>query len=497
MADDEYKDFEKRFEAEQERKKQERLAELDKEFPLQERVLHLQQIHTEKEREKLKQELEQVEEEPLVDVTQFKPLSASELLKTLGLTIKRDEINKLITFLAQLSAYTEDSQLNISFNAPSASGKSYIPTEIARLFPKKDVIEVAYCSPTAFFHDYGEFDKEKGGYIVNLSRKIIIFLDQPHTLLLQHLRPLLSHDNKIIRLKVTDKSQKKGLQTKNIFLIGYPTVIFCTAGLNLDEQEATRFLLLSPEINQEKIREAIFEKIRKEADSANYSYELESDPGRISLKDRILAIKQENIKEIKIGNPELVKKLFIERIKTFKPRNQRDIGRVLSLIKVFALFNLWFRERNGSLIKANDEDIEEAFKVWDAISESQELNLPPFVYNLYQDVVVAAYKDRNGETEGAVKIGLSRTDLMQKHYQVYGRFLPDWMWRQQIIPQLETAGLITQEPDPTDKRRILVYPNPLLTIPKAQNYSEPGGGVESEKALEDLTREIFEVEESE
>ena len=67
-------------------------------------------------------ELEELEaEEPFVDTSQFKPLTTEELLETLGLTIKRDEINKLLTFLAQLSAYTEDSQLNISFNAPSSS----------------------------------------------------------------------------------------------------------------------------------------------------------------------------------------------------------------------------------------------------------------------------------------------------------------------------------------------------------------------------------------
>ena len=87
----------------------------------------------------------------------FEPMSSRELIDTLGLTIKRDEENKLVTFLCQLSAYTKDSQFNISFNAPSSTGKSYIPTEISRLFPKEDVIEVGYCSPTAFFHDVGEF----------------------------------------------------------------------------------------------------------------------------------------------------------------------------------------------------------------------------------------------------------------------------------------------------------------------------------------------------
>src|SRR3989344_2991109 len=122
---------------------------------------------------------------PPVDGSKFKPLNAQDLAEILGLTIKRDDTNKVITFLAQLSAYTYDSQINLSFNAPSSTGKSFIPTEIANLFPQEDVMEVGYCSPTAFFHDYGKFDKEAGGYFVDLSRKIIIFLDQPHTLLLQ------------------------------------------------------------------------------------------------------------------------------------------------------------------------------------------------------------------------------------------------------------------------------------------------------------------------
>lgn len=419
---------------------------------------------------------------PPRDISIFKPLNPKDILSVLGLTIKRDEINKLITFLAQLSAYTEDSQVNISFNAPSSTGKSFIPTEIAKLFPSEDVIEVGYCSPTAFFHDYGIFNEDKKGYTVDLSRKILIFLDQPHTLLLQHIRPMLSHDKKEIRIKITDKSQKAGLRTKNIYLIGYPTVIFCTAGLNLDEQEVTRFLLLSPEINNEKIREAIEEKIKRESSSSSYDSTLEADPTRSLLKERILALKEENVREIKIANRELVRELFFKRTKTLKPRNQRDIGRILSLIKVLALLNLWFREREGLSVVANDEDIKEAFDIWAAISESQELNLPPYVFNLYKDVIVDAYKQKNGELDSGVNLGLTRQEILQKHFEVYGRFLPDWQLRQQIIPMLETSGMITQQKDhPTDKRITLIYPTAPLTISSEQNNSEPGGGVSPEE----------------
>ncbi|GAI30017.1 unnamed protein product, partial [marine sediment metagenome] len=287
-----------------------------------------------------------------IDTSRFTPFSSQELIKILGLTIKKDEKNKLITFLCQLSAYIESSQFNISFNAPSSTGKSYIPIEIARLFPEEDVLEIGYCSPTAFFHDIGKYDKEQKGYVVDLSRKILIFLDQPHTQLLERLRPLLSHDKKEISLKITDKTQKFGLRTKNILLKGYPSVIFCTARLKIDEQEATRFLLLSPETSQEKIREAIHEKIKKETDTNTYHEGLNNAPARKLLKERIRAIKQENIKEIKIGSPEEIEDRFLEKDKMLKPRDSRDIGRIISLVKCFALLNLWFRKKEGSTIMA-------------------------------------------------------------------------------------------------------------------------------------------------
>ena len=91
----------------------------------------------------------------------FQPMSLEELLEILGLTIKQDRVNKLITFLCQLSSYTENAQFNISFNAPSSTGKSYIPLEIASLFPREDVKIIGYCSPTAFFHDVSIYDKEQ------------------------------------------------------------------------------------------------------------------------------------------------------------------------------------------------------------------------------------------------------------------------------------------------------------------------------------------------
>lgn len=381
----------------------------------------------------------------------FAPISTDELLEILGQTIKKDETNKLITFLCQLSAYTESAQFNISFNAPSSTGKTYLPLEVALLFPEEDLKKIGYCSPTAFFHDTWEYDKEQDFRVVDLSRKILIFLDQPHTLLLQHLRPLFSQDQKEIKIKITDRAKGTGHRTKNILIKGFPSAIFCSAGLKLDEQEATRFFLLSPEISQEKIRQAMYEKLRKETDLEAYKRSLDNNPKRQAFKLRIRSIKASYIHDVNVRSSEKIEQAFFKKDRILKPRDSRDMGRVFSLAKSLALLNLWDRERDGLTITAKDEDVEGALKLWNSISQSQELNLPPYVYNFFKEIILPA-------CETAQKKAVTRQEIMSKHYQIRERAIPDWQLRREVLPMLEIAGLVTQEPNPDDKRMKLVCP---------------------------------------
>ncbi len=388
--------------------------------------------------------------------TGLEPMSAQDLVDVLGLTIKQDEENKLITFLCMLSAYTEDSQLNLSFNAPSSSGKSYIPMEIAKLFPDEDVLELGYASPTSFFHSSWEFNKETNEFIVDLSRKIIVFLDQPHTLLLQHLRPLLSHDAKRINVQITDKGEKQGMRAKKIVLVGYPAVVFCSAALNYDEQETTRFLMLSPEINQEKLREGVVESLHRGADPEAYNRNLSADSGRNNLMKRIEAIKSEAIVDIRVTQGSHIERRFLGMIKILKPRHQRDIKRLVALIKIFALLNVWWRERDGNTISAEQDDVDQAFALWEKIYVTQELNIPPYVYRLYLDIILPACKEKN-ETDNRAG-GITRQEMMAKHFQVYGRMINTYSLRTEILPLLTQAGLITEKFDVTDMRNKLIYP---------------------------------------
>jgi hypothetical protein len=173
---------------------------------------------------------------------------------------------------------------------------------------------------------------------VNLERKILIFLDQPHDQLLQRLRPLLSHDRKELLYKITDRREKKGLRTKNVIIRGFPSVIFCTGSLKIDEQEATRSFVLSPETSVEKIREGIFLKALRKGNPLAFQEFLKD--GRIEmLRKRIEKIKQENVKHVIIEDVNKVAEKFIEKYPKLKPRYQRDIERIISLAQTLALLN--------------------------------------------------------------------------------------------------------------------------------------------------------------
>jgi len=438
------------------------------------------------------------------EVTQ--PLSIEELKKILGTTVKRDDVNKIITFLCMLAAYTEDSQFNVSFRAPSSTGKSYLPLEIKYYFPEEDLLIISYSSPTAFFHDTGEWDEDQRAIMVNFERKILIFLDQPHDQLLQRLRPLLSHDQKELIVKITDKSEKKGLRTKNVVLKGFPSVIFCTGSLKIDEQEQTRHILLSPEISQEKIREALLLKAMRKANPIEYQEFLKQHPEREVLKQRVREIKNAGVKHIIIRDYEKIVSRFYSRYQKLKPRHSRDIERLISIIQALALLNLWHRERDEEgNVYANDKDIETGFQLYDEISESQELGIPPYIYNFFNDIIKPLFIEANKhllgkeleqqKKEEAQPIGITSKEIMKKHFEVYGRLLPEWQLRREILPALEDAGLVYLEPDPNDKRRNLIFCTPppsglyiftrQATLDQAKNIETKGwGGADASQNIE-------------
>ena len=70
--------------------------------------------------------------------------------------------------------------------------------------------------------------------------------------------------------------------------------------------------------------------------------------------------------------------------------------------------------------------------------------------------------------------------ILEKHFEVYGRMLDNHQLRQQILPMLETAGLIVQEQDPNDKRKMMIFPSSFYHLSETKRNSETDSGVKSD-----------------
>lgn len=396
-----------------------------------------------------------------VDKRIYPEMSMQELLDVLDLTIKEDSVSKLITFYCMLSAYTHDSQINVSFNAPSASGKTYITTEVAKLFPDEDKIESSGASPTSFYYTEGEEDEERNAKVISFERKILLFLEQGNSAIQTKLRPILSHDSWEINYRITNKNKSGGNRTELIILQGFPATVFCSAGLRLDEQEATRAILLSPEPSQAKIQAAIELQNKRGKDEKAYIEWLESRPERIALKERILAIRDECVEYVKLPDNGAIKERFYSTFPKLRQRHTRDFTHLQQLIKVIALLNLWHRKQPDGSIMANDSDTDQAFELWEQLAQSQNLGIPPTAIHFYKTYILPVFYnlvDANPKID-PYSLGVSREQLSREYLYLEKTTLADTYLRKEILPQLEASGLITQQaPEFGDKRSKLIYP---------------------------------------
>jgi hypothetical protein len=400
-------------------------------------------------------------------------VSWKDIASVLSTSIKKDEAPKLITFCAMLLAQTNEDQLNLGFQAESSSGKSYVPLELANYFPEDEIMKFAGASPTAFYHKGGIWDEERKAIICDLEHKIIIFIDQPHFLLLERLRPLLSHDDKELHYMITDHSQKHGLRAKNVILRGHSSFFFCTTRNDPDEQEKTRLLQLSPSTDQDKLRESLELSSLRKANREEYERRISQHPERLWLMKRILAIRQHGVREVIIPDEgKGVYDRFIKEHPYLIPRHQRDFPRIFSFIKAHALLNCFNREKKegkADTILATQTDIDAGFALYKEIELSNELGLSPYIFRIFVDVIAPLLS-----YDGIGK-GVSREEIMRKHYEVRYKTLSPETLKREIIPQLELVGLILQEPDPDDKRKLLIYPTvstPIISAKLRENEGE-------------------------
>jgi len=369
-----------------------------------------------------------------VKIMDMNTLIEERINRVLDLLVAEDQITKKLTFLTMVSSYGNDS-LNIALSGPTSSGKSFVPLQISELFPTEDIIKVAYASPSAFFHDYGTV-RENGTISIDFRRKILLFLDSPHHALIERLRPVLSGDDPIINIKICDRNERMGLRTKNIQIIGRPATVYCSANLLFDAQELSRFIFVSPGVDQSKIEKALDMTLRRSANYKSYQDSIVNNSDFLWLKKRIEEIKNLNVSNIILPDNVLdLSKKFLDLNRIGKPRVLRDAKRICSIAKAIALINFEKRKIEGETIWAAESDIEQALELWNRICEEQYLGVSPYLLNIYKEIIMPFVGERK----------VKKTGLINEIAQNPKVGLQEWEIRQRILPALTNAGLLLEE----------------------------------------------------
>jgi len=396
-----------------------------------------------------------------------------EILRITDFKIKNDYATKLSVFFTGLSAYTKE-PLNLFIRGPSSTGKSYNAVEILKLFPEEDVWWLGGLSPTALIHQHGElmgpdgeplgppplrttFEDRKeyekalnmrrekarnGFYQVDLTGKILLFLESPNVQTFEMLRPILSHDTFKISYRITDKTKHGSLETKHTVIKGWPATIFLNARDQFLEELATRSFTVSPQEDPEKYRKA-----------NELTNTLNCFPWLAEEYENRKAVIQKAIKKIK----EKLKALdgivntfhgLNEYYPAVIPRDMRDYQHLEQFIKCIAALHVYnrplMRLKDKQYLLLTVEDVKAGFTIFQTIFETTRTGLSQHVLNFYHKVV----KQKEEWDSREIVTAYNEVFKPKRSQKTVLRY----------INLLAEVGYVDVDEHPTDKRKNVYRP---------------------------------------
>jgi len=439
------------------------------------------------------------------DLIAVDPKLFEKFIAHTGQRVKRDLTTRNLVFLTGVSAYTRE-PLNLFLRGESSIGKTYVVVQVLSYFPKEDVWLLGGLSPTALVYDRGVLvdrngevilpsdkpsedapkeDKEdyrermKGAhYLVDLSGKILVFLEAPNIETFNRLRPILSHDAPEIIYKSTE-TRKGQLQSIHVVVRGWPSTIFCTTSDRFVQDLATRSLTNTPETTPEKYRDANFLTGNK----ASFPWAFERDLDFNLLEGYIRTLRN-RLPKLRTVIP-FAEELAIKFPSKF-PRSMRDFAHLLGLIEVSALFHFAQRptlvrksktevsmKGTGTPLRAEEiecyvlavkSDYDRVMALWKAIQETTETSAASHIMTFFHEVVEEVAKEN--ETFSISEL----TDRWNKKFETRKSSDTIRKW----VDFLCDIGYVTKEPDPVDKRQNRLK---VIRTEKSRNYTQNDSSV--------------------
>lgn len=424
---------------------------------------------------------------------EFDELTIEDVEDYLNTQIMDDSELVRIILRTGLSTYTNH-PINLMIKAPTSEGKTYAATQVIRIFPDGDVLYLGGMSPTALIHQHGELvdrngnpirdkinqldkkiretktlsDKESllkrrqdlidgARNVVDLSRKILVFLDTPEWDLWLKLRPILSHDKHEIEFMTTDK-KAGSLFTKKTIIKGWPAVIYCSAKNEEVFREwpeiQSRFLIASPNTNSAKYKKAISYSAKKFSipDFAKKKYK--DDERESACQSFVRKSRYHLIELCETENPIL--NPFNEIISDNLPHNEGKSMRITE--KFFSLCNI------ETLIHSNARLVIDYFEHGNPpyeiiITSLQDIKNAIMILGTQTDISPEKLKFIDHILKPAILESLTHevttSKLAEKYSTVFGKNITGKKVLENYIKPLLSLGIVEAKQDPDDHRQYL------------------------------------------
>ncbi len=440
----------------------------------------------------------------IINFKDEKPLDLIE--KYLNSRIRQDPTLVKQLVRAYLSTYT-DNPINMALLAPSSDGKTYATVEVSKIFPKEDIILVGRMSPTALIHQNGFLIDEQGNNIdgelenitqriidakiekdkilesetkkerdellknarrcVDLTHKILLFLDNPQSQTYEMLKPIMSHDSNEIEYMTTKGDGS--LNVSKSVIRGWPVFIFCSAK-NEEKNEVweeikTRVFMTSPNSNIKKYKEAnqltALKLSRPTWAKALYTNEEDKELSKFYIEE----FKTKLTELCKDGNNPVIDP-FDQAIAEKFPHSQgvsmRHLTRLMSFINLETILNseynpgLLFGTKNEKFVKSiftTINDIDNACDVLKNIS-----TISPEKIKFYDEIFNVLMKEKLNCD------GLTSKDLAEKYTQKFEKQITVKQITENYLKPLVDSGILATKENPANISQYVYEPVSTITI---------------------------------
>jgi hypothetical protein len=435
-----------------------------------------------------------------------------------------------------LSAYSNN-PLNLGIIAPTSEGKSYPVIQVADFVPKSDIWKIGAMSTKVLVRQKGilvdknnepiedrlwklkasnkaagndenkrrELQKklnqllDGAGTLIDLSNKILLFLEPPHRELWSLIKPILSHDDREIEFPYVDRIEGVGLVVKRIVVRGWPACIFCSArdesSWQVWPEIESRFLIVSPNMNKQKYFESnVLIAQRKGLPNIVQQKLIISDEDKELAKECFLYLRDE-IQQRSAGGVTGKSstvwipfgQLLAEILPSNKGSDSRSTNRIFALLNIIPLTKAHLRPKLvyglELLVVATLEDLREVLHITQDVT-----GMPVYKLKFYKEIFLPLFRskgapDVGGEGKVERTIAITSREICD-YYNSTKDVKPITVdnLKKTFLDELLNHGYIEQETSAVNAKQNIYYPLVDIEYEQASSsYSSKSGSQQQQQ----------------